>query len=446
MPDGEAISTTKRKFYKALDALSNPPVAKTSFEPAAKRVRRSISSTTSSISRRPIVVPALAKKSQNPTSADPPNFSPWSHDTFLARLKTFSSVSLWHPKPEAISEVAWAKRGWTCVDVNTVGCRGGCERRVVIILDSRRERKQSSGKQATGHEQDDVEDSEAEDDHASLENALAQRYASMMIDGHSESCLWRQAGCKDDIYRLQVVRPAIWQPDLQERSSSLFSILPSLRNVNVRGLPSSGPNQVLPEELLSYLPRPSTSPSPSDPIVSAKVITIALHGWHGATQASNDLLLCKACFQRIGLWMYQPGYKPSYPPFPSTITASDDGEEAEEAEELMTVDLLEQHRDHCPWRNAGSQKATGSLEGLNAAQILQRVATTWAREQRRRTDDQHPDHDAASRHDTADVSSPGPALSRAEITAQDQERESRLKKLKNLFTIKRRSTAVGRAR
>nr|POF04562.1 mrna export factor rsm1 [Quercus suber] len=438
MPDGEAISTTKRKFYKALDALSNPPAAKTPFEPAAKRVRRSISSNTSTLSRRPIVVPATARKSQKPTIEETPNFSPWSHETFLARLKTFSSVSLWHPKPEAVSEVAWAKRGWTCVDVNTVGCRGGCERRVVIILDSGRSKERLAGQDGGKQDDDDGDDNEAEDDHASLENALVQRYSSLITEGHSESCLWRQAGCKDDIYRLQVVRPAIWQPDLQERSSSLFKIHPSIRNVKVRASPSTTPNHASLEPLLTYLPQPSTL----DPADSAKVLNIALHGWYGATQISNDLLLCQACFQRIGLWMYQPGYKPSYPSIQPDTTVDDDDEEEEEAEESMTIDLLEQHRDHCPWRNATSQKASGSLAGLNATQILQRVTTTWAREQRRKTDDQHLSHDAASQGETEDTSVPSPALSRVEIAAQDQERESRLRKLKNLFTIKRRSTAL----
>lgn len=40
----------------------------------------------------------------------------------------------WSPKPSAISEVVWAKRGWVCADVARVSCVCGCGGSVVVKL------------------------------------------------------------------------------------------------------------------------------------------------------------------------------------------------------------------------------------------------------------------------------------------------------------------------
>lgn len=40
----------------------------------------------------------------------------------------------WSSKPAAVSEVAWAKRGWICTDVSRVTCVGGCGGSVVVKL------------------------------------------------------------------------------------------------------------------------------------------------------------------------------------------------------------------------------------------------------------------------------------------------------------------------
>ena len=172
---------------------------------------------------------------------------------------------------------------------------------------------------------------------------------------------------------------------------------------------------------------------------AAKALEIAFHGWRGSEDSGNDLLHCDACFQRVGLWMYQPGYRPARP-------SSDD----EDNENVVAIDLLEMHRDHCPWRNPEAQNASRSLSGLNASQILQRVASTYAREQRRKSEEsqkttqqlQSEDQDQDEEEEEEEVADPplSPAPSMEENARQDKERESRLKKLKSLFTIKRRPT------
>lgn len=89
------------------------------------------------------------------TKAVEPNYVPWSHEQFLRRLKTFADLKSWTSKPDAVNEVEWAKRGWVCVDVNTVGCRGGCEQRVVVGL--RPGRKDDQGVEIEGSEDYSVE-------------------------------------------------------------------------------------------------------------------------------------------------------------------------------------------------------------------------------------------------------------------------------------------------
>ncbi|KAK3648376.1 hypothetical protein LTR56_007493 [Elasticomyces elasticus] len=416
----EAIATTKRKFYKALESLNSTSSTRPA-EPATKRVRRSLSTSTSTRVSSVTKVP----ESNGETSRKPPNYSPWSHETFLARLKTYSSVSLWHPKPEAISEVEWARRGWVCVDVNTVACKGGCEKRVVVSLlfDKTDDNADESN---TGVDDEDSEDESMKED------ALVARYQSLLVDGHSTACPWHKAGCKDDIYHLQVVRPSIWQPELRKRYQSLRELDPVIRDVNVTTIPHESANSLPPERLLADVPSDLLDEADSTSKDSARALDIALHGWRGSQDSGNDLLHCDACFQRVGLWMYQPGYQQSR-------ASSDDDDES-----MATLDLLELHRDHCPWRNPGTQKASGTLSGLNASQILQRVVSTYAREQRRKSDmasktPQQLEND--DQVDDEDLYAPAsPAPSKEEVEQQDKERESKLKRLKSLFSIKRRPT------
>jgi hypothetical protein len=130
---------------------------------------------------------ALTPKASAPTASTPrkaPNFQPYSQDQFLERLKTFADVKKWTTKPDAISEVDWAMRGWSCDIWNTVACKGGCENRVAVKL--RPKRKDASGK--------DIEMSE--DLAFDVDDALVQRYKDLIVEGHSEDCLWRKRGCQ----------------------------------------------------------------------------------------------------------------------------------------------------------------------------------------------------------------------------------------------------------
>lgn len=113
-----------------------------------------------------------------------PNFQPYNQEQFLSRLQSFADVKRWSTKPDAISEVEWAKRGWTCDAWNTVACRGGCEQRVVIKL--RPKRTDANGKE--------IEMSE--DLAVDIEDELVEKFKDLIVNAHSEDCLWRKRGCQ----------------------------------------------------------------------------------------------------------------------------------------------------------------------------------------------------------------------------------------------------------
>lgn len=132
-------------------------------------------------------VRVVGKKIETPVASSPrrpPNFQPYSQEQFLGRLKTFADVKKWTSKPDAIGEVEWAKRGWSCDTWNTVACKGGCEKRVAVKL--RPKRKDRDGKDL-----DMTEDLAVDSD-----ESLVKRYEELIVSGHAEDCLWRKQGCQ----------------------------------------------------------------------------------------------------------------------------------------------------------------------------------------------------------------------------------------------------------
>ena len=207
-----ALDTSKRKFHRILDSISNN--SNTSLGLATKRSHNGSTTTLSSeqSAEQPPVKRSRhsrpqseALSSSNYTTMDPvysrrgttvtnltrsgskPAFMPWDRGQFLERLKTFSgSVVNWATKPDIINEVEWAKQGWSCVGKEMVGC-SACAKRIVISLKK---------------EQPALEGGEPAlsliDQHVWQQNArkeLAERYASLIISGHYDNCLWRTRAC-----------------------------------------------------------------------------------------------------------------------------------------------------------------------------------------------------------------------------------------------------------
>jgi len=69
-------------------------------------------------------------------SQDVPRYAPWDREAFLKRLKTFSSLTDWTPKPARVNEVAWAKRGWVCQKKERVRCFL-CDKEILVKLNKK---------------------------------------------------------------------------------------------------------------------------------------------------------------------------------------------------------------------------------------------------------------------------------------------------------------------
>lgn len=214
-----ALSTTKRKFYKILDTISNcsseslvsahdkynasTTTLPASSDPQAKKARlaRPTSAYTSPSTRVMATSTAATRPSsmiQQRTSVTMPeerkvsNFTPWNRGRFLKRLKTYRLVERWGSKHERIGEVQWAKRGWSCVGKDRVRCVGGCEREVVIVLETSREEKENVG-EMTAEEEENKED---EDEwRQKAQQQLVEKYSEMIVTAHEGGCPWRKLGC-----------------------------------------------------------------------------------------------------------------------------------------------------------------------------------------------------------------------------------------------------------
>lgn len=205
-----ALSTTKRKFHKILDSISNASSTSLAtredrnnastvtipLESPAKKPRLTrptsalVQPTTVNVSNQSSGLRNSRGQSASPTMNEErklPNFAPWDRIQFLERLKSFRYVDKWMGKPEKINEVQWAKRGWICVGKERVGCVGGCGKEMVIQLEDDGDGREGEENDASGSE----DQSWRED----AQKQLIEKYAEMIVTEHDVGCLWRRRGC-----------------------------------------------------------------------------------------------------------------------------------------------------------------------------------------------------------------------------------------------------------
>jgi hypothetical protein len=358
-----------------------------------------------------------------------PNYAPWSHEQFLARLKTFADVRTWTPKSVGIGEIEWAKRGWTVTGKDTVGCKGGCEKRLLVQIV-----KEKNEANEADHEEADEESSWWMGD---VEIAMVERYKGLIVEAHDEGCLWRKAGCKDDIYRIQMADPAVWQKELKERYATLLAIESALPEsvqmpqqegkepLDLNTIAKVVPPTVLErrqngKENTDQAENTEATPPSSNNTATFGINKIALNlsfcGWTGQSPNGVHLAYCTKCFQRVGLWLYRI--------VPSTTPLSSDLEP-------MVFNPVDLHREHCPWKNPESQCAKGSLEGLAGWQVLVSLVKGYRR------------HEFVEREGEKDVASvheeDSPRKSREEIRKEDMVRKGRLQRLKRAFTVSKKN-------
>ena len=479
-----ALSTTKRKFHKILDSISNASSVSlvngnekynassatlpASTDPPAKRSRvarpasayvpsRTQEIKTSAREARPLSViqqPAAATMNEE---KKPPNFAPWDRGQFLDRLKTYRHVDKWRGKPEKISEVEWSKRGWSCVGKERVGCVGGCGKEIFIMLESR------PSEEPTASDADKLLDDDGDEDdwREKARMELIDKYAELMITAHDTGCLWRRRGCDgrtlapkqpikrpkkitDTIQRLPLAHQGTAIENLRQRYTSLTAMSSELPpNPSI---PNDFDPSDIHEQMLALLDLPHTKPQkppqpqteanssdapsvPSSPSrLDSPAMLLALFGWQAEEGHIKGLATCHACFRRLGLWLFKPSPDSSAP-------AS-----------MERLDIVGEHRDYCPWINRLSQNGTASrrtsLDGLAGWQVLVRnvqASTLYKKFDK----DEAP---AAAVEDTVDdtastfgstIRSAQTKEDRKDQDEKDKERWAKLKRLKQVFHVKR---------
>lgn len=471
-----ALATTKRKFYKLLDGLNSSTSLKTNKsnstatldEPTSKRSRLSVDSSrpTRPTSVRVIGSHVVARTSDGTvlkaaaTPGKTPNYQPYSQEAFLARLKTFSDVKIWTYKPSEISEVEWTKRGWVCdaKQIDTVACRGGCEARVVVRLERGRERAKAL-ERLDGDVEQDADGAEQEHEEEQWDGApdeeLVSRYSALIVDGHKEGCLWKSGGCKDDIYRIRMGDATLWQGALLDRYNSLLQVMPSLpdrlklpdnnteHTTNATGKASQELLTI--DHVTSRLSAILTSPNATEseeqqPSVAdmttpnATATALALFGWTGSSPHNIHLATCDRCFQRIGLWLYTSD--PSNKALPSAQSGIAD-------DDILSFDLAGLHREYCPWVSAESQCGLGPFGGLAGWEIVLKLVETKIARDRSQRESLDPSN-RAGEDGNHDYGQEYLEKSRGDLEREDKERESRLAKLKRVFTVKKSDKSENR--
>ncbi|CEL05272.1 hypothetical protein ASPCAL06390 [Aspergillus calidoustus] len=361
-----ALETKKRKFHRVLESLTKPsnsespnpttPNAATTPDhaPLAKRARLDgrDDGILASVRKDILKIARTTSRASSVSSQTRPTFVPWDRDRFLERLETFRRVDRWSPKPPRVNEVEWAKRGWICTDVERVTCVGGCGGSVVVKIPD---------------ELDELDgyDGEKIQERKEVRTKLEQEYANLIVQGHGESCPWRNKGCDATIHRLQLTNPDTAISGLRARYTRLLKMADQLPDPGLLQAPESFDAG----SLMATLPDPRLQPeatetqrtssensseSESQPTVQAgpfneTAFVLAFFGWD-TVGGTPGLISCGACFRRLGLWIYKP----------------------KEGEEVSSNDLLDvatEHMEYCPWINAKTQSGTGkSSEKTGALQ------------------------------------------------------------------------------
>ncbi|ETI19383.1 hypothetical protein G647_09216 [Cladophialophora carrionii CBS 160.54] len=325
-----AIETKKRKFDRILEALTDSAAS-----PAGSPSRSSLNShnntsttsltqdTASDSSKRRRITPLSA--AANPTT--PPSndltghYLPSSRPAFLQRLETFRYVTKWHvPSTDPINAAAWAKRGWTCVDTDTVAC-GVCKERLYVDLSVDNEMLKAKKQEGEPIGDEEAAENEEEDFAISSDvyDNMVRRYQGMIVTAHAESCLWRKRGCDPSIQRIEgLLNTHSTLSGLRSRYDSLMSHPEEIPLVE--SLPST--TLVDPDELDQFQSNTGETPD-------IHALRLAICGWERKT---DDVIECRHCFRSLGLWLYRG-----------------------DAPAIGKLDAVENHLEYCPWRLAEAQ-------------------------------------------------------------------------------------------
>ncbi|KAL4955306.1 mRNA capping enzyme-domain-containing protein [Aspergillus filifer] len=312
-----ALETKKRKFHRVLESLTKPSNTETSSQNAdpaaalehassAKRARLRGSDNILASVRKDILRKDILKKarpdsrSSSVSSQSRPSFVPWDRERFLERLETFRRVDRWSPKPAAVNEVEWAKRGWICTDVARVTCVSACGGSVIVKIP------------------DELDELDGYDGDKIQERKEVLKMADQLPN--LDSLKTPEGFDAQDIISILPVGSLQGPEDVRETTETQH--------------PDKENNQ-------DHASQPQDQ---SGPTTNEAALTLAFLGWDSVAGSTN-LVGCSACFRRLGLWMYKPKDK-------------DDGLDAD------PLDAANEHIEYCPWINGRAQSGTGKSYGM----------------------------------------------------------------------------------
>jgi hypothetical protein len=140
---------------------------------------------------------------------------------------------------------------------------------------------------------------------------------------------------------------------------------------------------------------------------------LALFGWTGVSESKIALAKCGHCFQRIGFWLYKDE------------RLKEMSNKLELPLEKLRLDILESHREHCPWKNPESQRnpIDGPIRDMAAWQTLEFLLMGRKKPEEHEHQHQHKRHESVL---SADLESYRDSLDsdRATATTPDKSKDA----------------------
>ncbi|KAI3454886.1 hypothetical protein Pfo_011548 [Paulownia fortunei] len=169
------------------------------------------------------------------TSAQEPLCRPWDRDDLFRRLSTFKSMT-WFAKPQVVSPLECARRGWVNVDMDTIAC-ASCDARLLFSTPSAWTQQQ-------------------------VEKA-AMVFGLKLESGHKLLCPWINNACMEERAQFPIVSRAGLIEDYKKRFFSLSQLiaLPVILPVAIDNMRSSQLEQFL---------RESSTPEYHEPVENSR--------------------------------------------------------------------------------------------------------------------------------------------------------------------------------
>ena len=320
-----ALETKKRKWDRLLDSFNDRSPSRTSTATPQNTSTSSLIPTFEeelAKKRRLEAASALSLAKNTSNISLTSNYLPSNRAAFLERLETFRSVTKWHiPSTEPINAAEWSKRGWTCVNTDTVAC-GMCRERLYVKIDIADDLDKENEEQEASESDTSqlVEDDDSYTAAVEVYENIVKKFSEMIVTAHAEGCQWKRRGCDASIQRIEgLLNTPNVITNLRNRYDGLASNVsetPDTQLLSKRGEEAE-------KEIRRFQFEETIRPD-------INALRLAICGWK---TKSDDVLECRNCFRSLGLWLYRG-----------------------EQRAMERLDAIESHLEYCPWRSSTAQQ------------------------------------------------------------------------------------------